>query len=109
MADRTFLVSLSVKDAAELIKKTTTAERVFESQSESGDIEQCMLSYQKYFFRNSSYAALIVVIDNILGKTKVTVVVTGGSASLFGSWDWGAANDWLEEFADSFTNYMIKE
>ncbi|MFT8310541.1 MAG: DUF6054 family protein [Sporolactobacillus sp.] len=82
---------------------------MFESHSNENGVEQCILVYQKYFFRNSNYAALTAVIDNLLGTTTVTAVVTGGSGSLFTSWDWGAAGDWLEEFSEGFTKYIIKE
>jgi hypothetical protein len=108
MADRTFFVSLSIQEAAALIeKKLADADQVFESHSEAAGVEQCILVYQKYFFRNSNYAALTAVIDDLSEKTKVTAVVTGGSGSLFPSWDWGAADRWLEEFSDGFTKYII--
>ncbi|MCO7128174.1 DUF6054 family protein [Sporolactobacillus shoreicorticis] len=109
MADRTFFVSLSVQEAAALIKKKQEdADQVFESHSHAAGVEQWILVYQKYFFRNSSYAALTAIIDNFSGKTKVAAVATGGSASLLTSWDWGAADSWLKEFSDRFTKYTIK-
>lgn len=108
MADRAFFVSLSVQEAAALIKKIQkNVDQVFESHSQASGVQQCILVYRKYFFRNSNYAALTAVIDDLSEKTKVTAVVAGGSSSLFPSWDWGAAGSWLEEFSDGFTKYII--
>ncbi|MCO7175288.1 DUF6054 family protein [Sporolactobacillus kofuensis] len=109
MADRSFLVSVSIEDAVKLVKQAAGADQVHELQTESEEIKQCILAFQKYFFRNSSYAALTAVIDNISGKTKISVVITGGSGSIFGSWDWGATYDWLEEFMGCFSNSIIEE
>ncbi|MCL1632232.1 DUF6054 family protein [Sporolactobacillus sp. CPB3-1] len=102
---------LSVQETADLCKShvSPSADQVYESHTEEAGIAQCILVYQRYFLRNSNYAAMTVVIDNLGGKTKVTVVATGGSGSLLTSWDWGAASDWLSDSTACFSDYIVNE
>lgn len=65
------------------------------------------LIFEKYFFRASNWAALIVTINNIEEVTHVHVVSTGSASSMLG-FDWGSAKSFVNSIRKSLEDYIIE-
>ena len=63
-----------------------------------------VICIEKYFFRNSSYAALTVILENVSGGSKASVVGYGGGEGLFNI-SLGANLD----FADMAAEVLVTE
>ena len=58
----------SIHEMAERIKREIRAELISESYRHIDYVNLCILSFEKYFFRNGSYASLSVVLTEKFGK-----------------------------------------
>ncbi|WP_315121779.1 DUF6054 family protein [uncultured Clostridium sp.] len=89
-----FIVNLTPAEVMSKVKKEESADLIHEEFHDIGnDRYYGTLIFEKYFMRVSSRVALIVLVNNLNGKTKVTTVATGSSQGRFFSFDWGAADD----------------
>lgn len=108
MSKLTFNVSITPREALELVERhqeSKGTELIHEELHDLGDGKAIgTLVFQKYYFRASNKAALVVFADNLKGPTEVRSVSTGSSQSLLFNFDWGAADD----FANS-TREILKE
>ncbi len=109
MSRLVFNVSITPEAAMGLLKEHQKAELVDEEIFDLGD-GRCIatLIFEKYYFRASNRAALMVVIDNINGKTKVKSVATGSSQGFVFNFDWGAADDFAGSVEDILSSYIIR-
>ena len=109
MSQYNFRVSLEPKRAADLIKDRQTADLVYE---ESFDLDKsgyiATLIFEKYYFRASNRAALIVLIDNTKGYTDIRSISTGSSQGMIFNFDWGAADDFAYSVKETLKEYIIK-
>lgn len=105
-----FKVSLPLIQAIELIKEGQNSELVHEEILDIGDGKlTATLIFEKYFFRSSNRAALIVILDNLEGVTDLRVISTGSSQGLVINFDWGAASDFVESVRRSLKDYIVGE
>lgn len=105
-----FKVSLPLIQAMELIKEGQNSELVHEEVLDIGNGKLTgTLIFEKYFFRSSNRAALVVILDNLEGVTDLRVVSTGSSQGLVINFDWGAASDFVESVRWSLKDYIIGE
>ena len=105
-----FKVSLPLIQAMELIKEGQNSELVHEEVLDIGNGKLTgTLIFEKYFFRSSNRAALIVILDNLEGVTDLRVVSTGSSQGLVINFDWGAASDFVKSVRWSLKDYIIGE
>jgi hypothetical protein len=103
-----FKVSLSVIEAMDRIKEGQTSELVHEEILDIGDGKLTgTMVFEKYFFRSKNRAALIVILDNLEGKTDLRVISTGSSQGLVFNFDWGAASDFAESVRYTLKDYII--
>lgn len=110
MSKTGFKVSLPLIQAMELIKEGQNSELVHEEILDIGDGKlTATLIFEKYFFRSSNRAALIVILDNLEGVTDLRVVSTGSSQGLVFNFDWGASSDFVESVRWSLKDYIIGE
>lgn len=109
MSKYVFNVSISPEEAYELIKQEEIAELIDE---ELVDFENGIyigtLIFEKYYFRTSNRAALIVVVDNVNGKTRVKSIATGTSQGLIFNFDWGAADNFAGSVRDILAGFIIE-
>lgn len=104
MSAESYKVSLTPKEALELVKKNESADLVHEELHNLGsNVYIGTLIFDKYFLRVDSNVALVVIIDNIYGPTGVRTISTG-SAQGFLKFDWGAS----EKFTTSVRKILDK-
>lgn len=58
------------------------AEQIFYKEMPFADGTVCLLVYEKYYFRNNSYASLTVLVTEQGTRQTAQIVATGGGASL---------------------------
>lgn len=109
MSIQNFKVSIDPMRALGLIKDEENADLVHEEIHDLGGNKYIgTLIFEKFFFRNSNRAALIVIIDNIKGYTDVRSVSTGSSQGMIFNFDWGAASEFAGSVKDILENYIIE-
>ena len=103
MSSYNFKVSITPKEALDLVKANESADLVHEEIHNVGNgVYIGTIVFEKYFMRVESRVALIVIIDNIYGHTDVRSISTGSSQGMFFKFDWGAS----EKFSSSVKNIL---
>ena len=109
MSKYVFNVTISPEEAFEMVKQRQDADLIDEELIQLAEDSYIgTLVFEKYYFRASNRAALIVVIDNIRGKTRVKSIATGSSQGLLFNFDWGAADNFAGSVEDILSEYIIK-
>lgn len=107
MAEKTINVNISPRSAQEIVERSITADLIYsELNNVDENIEFGVSVFEKYFFRNSSRAALTVIFRNIDGITTVKAIATGSSEGLFFNIDWGAGNNFVNSAIECLKEYM---
>lgn len=75
-----------------------SAELVAESCREGGNSTAIMLNFEKYYFRNGSYAALAVLLTEADGRQTADIVGSGGGGGLLNI-SWGANAEFADDAA----------
>ena len=92
------------------MKGEESAELIYEEFNDIGNSKyHGTLIFEKYFMKAGNRAALVVLVNNIKGETKVTSVATGSSQGLFFKFDWGAADSFAESVKRVLKSYIIEE
>ncbi|GAB6168318.1 hypothetical protein JCM1393_07780 [Clostridium carnis] len=108
MAKGIFKVSISPQEVENLIEKKLKYEFIDSSRYCIGDNKYILtLIYEKYFFRNNSKAAIIIIIDNMDGYTKVKSVGAAAGAGALNI-NWGAENELVEDVEKILSEYQIR-
>jgi hypothetical protein len=109
MSKYLFNVNLSPLRAFNLIKDNINGDLVDEEYREVGDGKYFgILVFEKYYMRVGNRASLVVIIDNIDGKTKVKSIGAGGGTGMFLSFDWGASDDFAYSVEEILKAYIIE-
>ena len=107
MAKEVFNVNISPIEVNKIIKEKIRAEMV--------DYEECKLgnnkyitvtTFQKYYLRNNSNAALVLICDNTLGNTRVKAVGTGGGTAGL-AFDFGAGDSFAAKVKELLKSYIV--
>ena len=110
MSQNKFIVSLMPAQVMSKVKGERIATLVYEEFNDMGNEKYCgTLIYEKYFMRAHNRAALVVLVNNINGKTIVTSVATGSSQGLLFNFDWGAADSFAESVKRVLERYITEE
>ncbi|EHQ60414.1 hypothetical protein PDENDC454_20577 [Paenibacillus dendritiformis C454] len=100
-----FLLIDRIGKALELVKDNQNANLVHE---EYHDLQKGTFigtqGYENYYFRSKNRVALVVIIDNLYGRTHVRAISTGSSEGLFFNIDWGAASNFTSSVERSNKN-----
>jgi len=108
MSSANFRINLSPDRALALVREQQDADLVHEELHElDGGKWIGTLIFERYYFRTSSRAALIVIIDNIQGATDVRVIGTGSSEGLLFNFDWGASDNFVQSVMDILSDYIV--
>ena len=86
----------SIHEMAENIKREIRAELISESYRRIDYVNICILSFEKYFFRNGSYASLSVVLTENGDEKTADIVGSGGGEGLFNI-SWGANSEFAQD------------
>ncbi len=103
------VVSLSPLEVIEKLKEEEGAEFVYEEfhKIENGKNFGTLI-FEKYFIRVMRSVSLVVLVNNISGKTVVNTVATGSPKGLI-SLDWGAGDNFAKSIKEIFTGYIVEE
>lgn len=112
MEQNTFLVSLSVEEAAEKIHSAVvdgsiTGELLDHYVVQGRGDEYCVVAvYEKHYWRAGNRLTLTVTIDNLSGPTRVHCIGGGGGEGLF-RFDWGAASSFSSLVYDCLRDDLL--
>ena len=111
---RTFFVSLSLPEAAEIIRKQVEDESVtgellddYTVSTEVGVLRN--LIFEKWFYRVGNRLVMTVTLDDLTGRTRIHVVSGGGGESVWWKFDWFAGESFADEPYNAMENYLIDE
>lgn len=93
----------SISTAAAALKNEINAELVAESRRTVGNANVVLLSFEKYYMRNSSYASLTVMLTESDGQQTADIIGSGGGEGIFNI-SWGANSD----FADTAERILLR-
>ncbi|MDP3386007.1 MAG: DUF6054 family protein [Eubacteriales bacterium] len=109
MSTIAFNVTITPEETLRIIKQNHTASLIYDEHIDLNNGKEIgTLVYEKYFIRNSNWASLTVICDNVQGKTDVRAIATGASQSLFFKLDWGASNEFANSVRKILTDYIIE-
>lgn len=112
MEQNTFLVSLSVEEAAKKIHSAVvdgsiTGELLDHYVVRGQGDECCVVAvYEKHYWRAGNRLTLTVTIDNLSGHTRVHCIGGGGGEGLF-RFDWGAASSFSSLVFDCLQDDLL--
>ena len=110
MSQCKFTVSLIPLQVMFKIKAERFATLVYEEFHDMGsDKYYGTLIFEKYYMRAGNRAALVVLVNNLSGKTVVTSVATGSSQGVLFNFDWGAADSFAESVKRVLKSYITEE
>lgn len=108
MSKSNFYVSLSPIDAYAMVMKKENADLVHQEMHELGNEKYIStLIFEKYYLRVGNRAALIVIIDNLKGRTEVRTIATGSSEGMIFNFDWGASDNFINSVRDILKDYIV--
>lgn len=93
----------SIAAVAAALKNEINAELVAESRRAVGGANVVLLSFEKYYMRNSSYASLTVMLTECGSVKTADIIGSGGGGGIFNI-SWGANS----EFADDAERILIR-
>lgn len=89
----------TIQHLSNLLKNDTDAELVSESLRTSDSMSVVLLTFEKYYFRNGSYASLTVMLTESRDFQTADIIGSGGGEGLF-NFSLGANSDFAETTAD---------
>lgn len=108
MSEYNFYVSLTPEETLNILKEHQNADLVYEEINQIDDDHSFgTLIFEKFFMRVSNRVALVVMVNNVAGQTKISVVATGSSQGMIFNFDWGAADDFANSTKVILENYII--
>lgn len=85
----------SVKELSHILESEIRAELVAKSLRSFDDANIILLSFEKYFMRNGSYASLTVMLTENGDLQTADIIGSGGGEGLFNI-SWGANSDFAD-------------
>lgn len=82
----------SIREISKALKDDISGELISESVHRIDFVNICVLSFEKYFFRNGSYASLTVVLTENGDEKTADIVGSGGGEGIF-NFSWGANSE----------------
>lgn len=87
--------SKSIEKTSNILKEEINAQLVAENQRSYSDVNVILLSFEKYFMRNGSYASLTVLLTEDEIKQTADIIGSGGGEGIF-NLSWGANSDFAD-------------
>lgn len=94
----------SIREIGAAIRSNISCENVGESYYCLGEVEVFILSNEKYFFRNGSYASLTVVLTEKGTNKTADVIGSGGGEGLLNI-SWGANSNLSNKAIEVLSRY----
>lgn len=95
---------LSMNDLLFHLRKELPGEFVAKAEYSFADGKTALLVYEKYFFRNGSYANLTILLSEQDGKQTADLIGSGGGEGLF-NFSWGANSNFAGTAAKILEKY----
>ena len=89
-----------------MLAQASTMELAGKNQMVANETIITHLSFEQYFMRNSSYAAVSVVFVRTADSTEVSAISSGGSQGLLNI-DWGSSSNFIDK-VEKALNRMTK-
>ncbi len=86
----------SIDELVKILKREISGKLVTESRRDIGGCRIALLIFEKYYFRNGSYANLTVLLTETGEKQTADVIGSGGGEGIF-NLSWGANSEFAEE------------
>ena len=99
--------SESIRDIGIAMREYVDAENVGEQFHSLGDANVYILSMERYFFRNGSYAGLTVVLTEH-GTEKTADIIGSGGGEGFFNVSWGANTDFANKAAEILRKFGFR-
>lgn len=87
--------SKSIEKISNILKEEINAQLVAENQRSYSDVNVILLSFEKYFMRNGSYASLTVLLTEDEIKQTADIIGSGGGEGIF-NLSWGANSNFAD-------------
>lgn len=110
MAKDSFLVNISPLQVKKIIEKESNLDNFDCDEYDLGNRKNIIvIILEKYYWRNSSRAGLVVVCDNVKNEnTLVKVTSTGSSEGIIFSFDWGAGENFVNLIKSILVDYIVE-
>lgn len=89
------------------LKEELNAELICETYRYIDTVSICVLSFEKFFMRNGSYASLSIVLTDKDGEKTADIIGSGGGEGLFNI-SWGANSDFAEKAERVLMGYGLE-
>lgn len=96
-----------IQEMAKALKEALRDELISESWRSLDGASVVLLSFEKYFFRNGSYASLTVMLTETADTQTADIIGSGGGEGLFNI-SWGANADFADMAADLLQRYGFR-
>ncbi|MCC0658331.1 hypothetical protein IC175_17385 [Clostridioides sp. ES-S-0123-01] len=107
MAKEVFTVKMTPLEAHNIIKENFDADLVsVDIYNLKNDKSIIVTIFEKYYARSNSDAGLVVICENITGKTLVKITSTGSAIGLF-KIDWGTGDNLIKRIKKILIDYII--
>lgn len=97
-----------IREIAAALKRGVNAELVSESWRSLPGASAVLLSFERYYFRNGSYASLAVMLTEQENLQTADIIGSGGGEGLFNI-SWGANSDFANMAAGLLQKYGFRE
>lgn len=97
----------SIKEIANFLKERIGAELVYESWKSFDSSSVVLLAFEKYYFRNGSYASLTVMLADKEHVQTADIIGFGGGEGLLNI-SWGANSNFAKKAADLLQKYGFR-
>lgn len=98
----------NVKEIMEALKNELNAELICERVRNLDGIKVALLTFEKYYLRNASYASLTVMITKSENFMTADIVGSGGGEGLFNI-SWGVNSEFAEAAVKVLKQYRFDE
>ena len=97
-----------IHEIVNVLKKEVKAELVSESWRKFNEVSVVLLSFEKYYFRNGSYASLTIMLTEKENMQTADIIGSGGGEGLFNI-SWGANSNFAEMATEILRRYNFRE
>ena len=94
--------------ATHLKRELYDAELICDSHHRIDFVNVHVLTFEKYYFRNGSYASLTVVLTENSDEKTADIIGSGGGEGLFNI-SWGANSEFTRDAANVLTSLGLRE
>lgn len=98
----------SIMVMANTLKNKINAELLCERYHNIDAVNVRILSFEKFYFRNGSYASLTVVLTENGSSKTADIIGSGGGEGLFNI-SWGANSEFTRDAANVLTSLGLRE